>query len=194
MIREQSLSLTEMELFETRAETDRHPEAGRDEISIQQFAQLARDNQRRLFQIAHSVVRNAEQAEDVAQDALLTAFRQLERLRDPARFRAWVGRIAFRLALNARRAQKRRELRDASWAGERADEKPRPSHAERLLILRDVEHAVDRLPDRLRVVLLLCTVEDMSSAEAASILRIPEGTVRSRLHQARKRLLLEVGP
>ena len=66
----------------------------RQEISLQEFSALARENQRRLFQIAQSVLRNAEQAEEIAQDALLAAYKKLDRLKEPDRFRAWVGRIA----------------------------------------------------------------------------------------------------
>src|SRR5258708_29024051 len=68
------------------------------------------------YRVARGVLRNTADAEDVAQEALLRAFRQFERLRDRNRFRAWLVRIAFRLALDRLRSAKRRELRDTLWS------------------------------------------------------------------------------
>src|SRR5271157_4688071 len=68
------------------------------------------------FRIAQGVLRNAADAEDVAQEALLKAFRSFHRLRDPQKFRAWLVRIAFRLALDRWRSAKRREKRETEWA------------------------------------------------------------------------------
>ncbi|MFB3127726.1 MAG: RNA polymerase sigma factor, partial [Candidatus Acidiferrales bacterium] len=79
------------------------------------FAARVAETQRRVFQIAYSVLANAADAEDVAQDAFLRAYRKYERLRDPGKFRAWVSRIAFRLALNRRRGRHRQLARDTAW-------------------------------------------------------------------------------
>jgi len=63
------------------------------------------------YRVARGVLRNTADAEDVAQEALLRAYRRFDRLRDRNRFRAWLVRIAFRLALDRLRSGKRRELR-----------------------------------------------------------------------------------
>jgi RNA polymerase sigma-70 factor, ECF subfamily len=154
------------------------------------FAALVEQAQRRVFQIAYSVLGNAADAEEVAQDAFLRAYRRLGDLRDPEKFRAWVSRIAFRLALNRRRAQGRRLARDTAWhaACPVPELDGARSEAGRLFLER-VRREVARLPEKLRAVLLLSAADGMEAGEVAAILGIPAGTVRSRLHLARKRLL-----
>src|SRR3984893_18501307 len=68
------------------------------------------------YRVARGVLRNSADAEDVAQEALLRAYRRFERLRDRARFRAWLVRIAFRLAIDRVRSSKRREVRETLWS------------------------------------------------------------------------------
>ena len=154
------------------------------------FAARVAENQRRVFQIAYSVLRNAADAEEVAQEAFLQAFRKAGSLRAAGKFRAWVSRIVFRLALNRRRGLGRRMARDDAWYaagipnvadGERS--------AEDRVLLQRLREEIDKLPGRLRAVLLLSIVEDMEAADVAAALGIPAGTVRSRLHAAKKLLL-----
>ena len=85
-------------------------------------AALRREFEQRLeecgtlaFRIARGVLRNAADAEDVAQEAILRSYRRFERLRDPSRFRAWLVRISFRLALDHGRSARRREQRETAW-------------------------------------------------------------------------------
>src|SRR5258707_3718231 len=68
------------------------------------------------YRVARGVLRNTADAEDVAQEALLRAYRRFDRLRDRSRFRAWLVRIAFRLALDRLRSGKRPELRGPLWS------------------------------------------------------------------------------
>src|SRR5207245_11731112 len=91
-----------------RAET-RGPEAG--------FGERIAENQRRVFQIAYSILGNSADAEDVAQEAFLRAYQKFRSLREPESLRAWVNRIAFRLALNRQRGQRRRLTRETAWHG-----------------------------------------------------------------------------
>lgn len=164
------------------------------------FAARVAETQRRVFQIALSVLRNPADAEDVAQEAYLQAFRRFSSLRDPASFRAWVGRIAFRLALNRLRGHRRRLARDTAWFtgfghGSRFEAQADGARdAYNRLYVERLAAEIERLPEKLRAVLLLSTVEDMDAAEVAAVLEIPPGTVRSRLHLARKRLLEVVNP
>lgn len=156
------------------------------------FAALLAENQRRVFQIALSVLADPAESEDVAQEAFLRAHRRLPSLRDPARFRAWVSRIAFRLALNRRRARGRRLARETAWqAGQSSTQSAVAADA---VFLRRLRAEIDLLPEKLRAVLLLAAVEGMEAREVAGVLRIPVGTVRSRLHAARKRLLEVLKP
>ncbi|MBI4161063.1 MAG: RNA polymerase sigma factor [Acidobacteria bacterium] len=158
-----------------------------------EFGRLVEETRRIVFQVAWSVLRNAADAEEVAQETYLRAFRRLGRLRDPGRFRAWVARIALRLALNRRRALGRRRAREVGWHAETfpAGGAVAPEAPGRL-DLGDLGTRIDRLPGRYRTVLLMSAVEGMTAKEVAAVLGIRAGTVRSRLHEARRRLLEEM--
>lgn len=154
------------------------------------FPARVAETQRRVFQIAYSVLADPADAEEIAQEAFLRAYRRFTSLRHPDKFRAWVSRIAFRLALNRRRARRRRLARESAWQAAR----PGPvadgaQNAADRLFLERVRSEIDRLPEKLRTVLFLSAVEGMEAPEVAAVLEIPVGTVRSRLHLARKRLL-----
>jgi RNA polymerase sigma-70 factor (ECF subfamily) len=140
------------------------------------------------YRVAQSVLRNAGEAEDVAQEAILRAYRRFDRLRDPAQFRGWLARISFRLALDRLRSARRRELRETAWS----EVRPPAGSVEQLAASSQfrerLERAVDELPGRLRVVVLLAAMEGHSLDEVAALLAIPPGTVKSRLFKARKRL------
>src|SRR5260370_1464165 len=82
------------------------------------------------YRVARGVLRNTADAEDVAQEALLRAYRRFDRLRDRNRFRAWLVPIAFPLALARLRAGKRRQLRATLWS--QPHHQPRPAPADTL--------------------------------------------------------------
>ena len=142
------------------------------------------------FRVAQGVLRNAADAEDVAQEALLRAYRNFARLREPARFRGWLVRIVFRLALDRWRAAKRREKRETEWG--QPEQRPAAPTAEELAASSEfqkrLERAMGELPEKLRLVLLLSAIEGYTLEEVAGMLGIPIGTVKSRLFFARKQL------
>lgn len=157
-------------------------------------AALRREFEQRLeecgtlaFRVARGVLRNAADAEDVAQEALLRAYRRFARLRDPSRFRGWLVRITFRLALDQARSARRREHRETLWAMST----PRPT-AEDIAASnefgRRLEQAMESLPNKSRLVLLLASMDGHSLEKVAEVLQLPLGTVKSRLHSARKQL------
>ncbi len=139
------------------------------------------------YRVARGVLRNSADAEDVAQEALLRAYRRFERLRDRTRFGAWLVRITFRLALDRARSSKRREVRETLWS----QAAPRPS-TEDLAASSEfqghLERAMDELADKHRIVLLLAAMQGHSLEEVAEMLGLPIGTVKSRLFFARKHL------
>jgi RNA polymerase sigma-70 factor, ECF subfamily len=139
------------------------------------------------YRVARGVLRNNAEAEDVAQEALLRAYRRFERLRDRTRFRAWLVRITFRLAIDRARSSKRREVRETLWS----QSAPRPS-TEDLAATNEFQEQLDRaieeLPERQRLVLLLAAMQGYSLEEVAEMLGLPMGTVKSRLFFARKQL------
>jgi len=139
------------------------------------------------YRVARGVLRNNADAEDVAQEALLRAYRQFERLRDRGRFRGWLVRIAFRLAIDRARSSKRREVRETLWS----QSAPRPSTEDLAATSEFQEHmdrAMDELPEKRRLVVLLAAIEGHSLDEVAEMLGLPVGTVKSRLFLARKQL------
>jgi RNA polymerase sigma-70 factor (ECF subfamily) len=157
------------------------PEAG--------FGERIAENQRRVFQIAYGVLGNAADAEDVAQEAFLRAYQKFDSLREAEKFRAWVNRIVFRLALNRQRSYRRRLARDTAWQITETQVADGAKDAEQCVMLERLRREIERLPQKLRSVLQLSLVEEMEAADVGAVLGIPAGTVRSRLHTARKILL-----
>jgi RNA polymerase sigma-70 factor (ECF subfamily) len=154
------------------------------------FAARMQQAKQVVFRVAYSVLHEAADAEEIAQDAFIRAYGQMANLREPEKFRAWVCRIAFRLALNRRRAQGRRLARDTAWH----ETQPQQVHdgeragADREYLAR-LRTEIERLPEKLRAVVLLASVAGMEAGEVAAVLEIPSGTVRRRLHTARKKLI-----
>jgi RNA polymerase sigma-70 factor, ECF subfamily len=142
------------------------------------------------YRVARGVLRNSADAEDVAQEALLRAYRSFDRLRDHNRFRAWLVRISFRLAIDRLRSAKRREQRDVLWS--QPAHQPPAANAEDLAGSSEFQAHLDRaledLPEKLRLVLLLAAMEGHTIDEIAAMLGIPVGTVKSRIFVARKQL------
>lgn len=156
------------------------------------FGERIAENQRRVFQIAYSVLGNSADAEDVAQEAFLCAYQKLDSLREAEKFRGWMNRIVFRLALNRKRGYRRRLARDTVWQSRgTVTMVDGAKEAEQQVMLERLRREVERLPKKLRSVLQLSVVEEMDASDVGAVLGIPAGTVRSRLHTARK-LLLEV--
>ena len=142
------------------------------------------------FRVARGVLRNDADAEDVAQDALLRAYRNFKDLRDPARFRFWIVKIAFRLALDRWRSKKRRELRETAWtmpaiSGVSATAEQLATFSE---FQARLDRALDELPEKFRLVLILSAIQGHTLEEISHLLGIPMGTVKSRLFFARKKL------
>ena len=151
-----------------------------------EWESLLAENARLAFRVARGVLRNDADAEDIAQEALLRAYRRFERLRERTRFRAWLVRISFRLALDRLRSTKRRQLREAQWVFENS--RNSRHSGENSEFQRQFDRALDELPEKQRLVLLLAAMEGHSLEEVSVLLAVPVGTVKSRLFFARKTL------
>jgi RNA polymerase sigma-70 factor (ECF subfamily) len=138
------------------------------------------------FRVAYSVLRHREDAEDVAQEAFAKAYRSFHQLRDRERFRAWLVRMTWRLAIDRRRGDHRREARELAHAA--AAPPIDAGSVDESFRARELWRAIDALPDKLRIAIVLASIEGHDLADVASLLRLPVGTVKSRLFLARQRL------
>jgi RNA polymerase sigma-70 factor (ECF subfamily) len=141
------------------------------------------------FRVAFGVLRQRQDAEDVAQEALVRAHRGFRQLRDRERFRAWLVRITWRLAMNRRRADQRRLARESSLM----DPVPPSTRAQHEVIaarerVQQLWQAIDALPEKLRIVIVLAGIEGHDVQSVAGLLGLPQGTVKSRLFFGRQRL------
>lgn len=152
----------------------------------EEFAVRVRESSTLAFRVAYGVLRNREDAEDVAQDALIRAHRGFAQLRDRDRFRAWLVRTAWRLAIDRIRSDRRRLAR------EQAVEAPSEVSVEDTAAARERSRAlwaaIDRLPEKLRITIVLSAIEGHDVNDVARLLEIPAGTVKSRLFLARRQL------
>jgi RNA polymerase sigma-70 factor (ECF subfamily) len=156
-----------------------------------EFEQLLADCPRLAYRVSMAVLRNSAEAEDVAQDAILRAYRNLHRLRDRSCFRACLVRTAWRLSIDRIRAAGRRERRELTAASEQHEPDAEDIAASRER-QRHIAAALDKLPEKLRIVMVLAAIEGYNMKELAELLDVPEGTVKSRLFQARKRMAEEL--
>jgi len=140
----------------------------------EEFASRVRAIQQQLYRITFGLLREPADRMDAVQEAILKAWCNLPRLRDPALFETWLIRILINECRNRQRYQRRFVPTDAV---------PEPSAvSDDLTELRD---AILALPENLRVPVMLHYMEGYKTDEIAQMLRIPTGTVRSRLRRAR---------
>lgn len=124
-------------------------------------------------------------ADDLAQEAFVTAWRKLSRFEGRSSFRSWVSGIGFRIARDAKRAHGRAQTRDSDWLSEQDNIEEGAPLEDRIAVTR----AMAELPDEQRAVVALCLGEGFSHSEAAEILKLPLGTVKSHVTRGRERLL-----
>ena len=145
------------------------------------------------FRVAYSILRNHHDAEDAVQECFLRVLKQKDRLHEVRNAKTWIARIAWTTALDRRSSRGRisdnedatepellMQLRDKSPT---ADEQLLLQQKQRLMA-----QMIATLPEDLRQPLELSTVQELNSTEIAEILKIPEGSVRTRLMRARQRL------
>lgn len=154
------------------------------------FEVLVKKFQDRAYRTAFHMTGNHGDADDVAQDSFLRAYRALPSFDERAEFGTWLHRIVINSALNVLRARRRRGRIEPA---EVAEELPTPETdpAERTEAREEAEDvlaALDGLSPTLRETLIMATLEDMPYKDIAQTLGIPEGTVAWRVNQARKTL------
>jgi RNA polymerase sigma-70 factor (ECF subfamily) len=169
----------------TRAESFVPPLWAVDDELEREFEQRLSECSTLAFRVAFSVLRHREDAEDVAQDALVRAHRSFRQLRQRDAFRAWLVRTTWRLALDHRRGHQRRTLRELEHGSTASATTDDGDAAEQRAALWE---AIDALPEKLRLTIVLASIEGHDVREVARLLGLPEGTVKSRLFLARQQL------
>jgi len=128
-------------------------------------------------------------ADDVAQEAFVTAWSSLGRLRDDEGFRPWLYGIAWRKALGLHRSAVRSARRDQDWVEEREGQGGGLDPADRMAL----EAAMAQLPADQRAAVALCLAQGWSHGEAAKALGMPLGTIKSHVARGRDKLLSVLG-
>ncbi|HEX6778612.1 MAG TPA: sigma-70 family RNA polymerase sigma factor [Ktedonobacterales bacterium] len=151
---------------------------------LEAFNRLVIQYQDAIFGAAYALLGNAQDAQDVAQETFLRAWRDLASLREPEKFPAWLYRIAQNLAKNHLTRQRRpvASLEQMEWAAE--SEIPAPPDAATAL----VQEAIGTLSDVNRQAAVLFYMNGYHVEEVAALLGVPAGTVKRRLHDARNHL------
>ena len=152
-----------------------------------------------VFRIAYSILRNHHDAEDAAQECFLRVWKHKDRLHEVNNPKTWLARIAWTTALDKRRSSRAMgslnmvSLSDDQSGAELMQAIPdsAPVADEQLVgaeMQRMLERLIAGLPEELRHPLELSTVQELNSVEIAEVMKIPEGSVRTRLFRARKQL------
>jgi len=145
------------------------------------FTLLVRRHRDRLWAVALRTMRDREEAADALQDALLSAFRNASGYRGDAAVTTWLHRVVVNACLDRMR---RRAVRPSVPLG--STDVPAPGDDQRALEDRlDVAAALARLPEAQRTAIVLVDLQDMPVAEAAAVLGVAEGTVKSRCSRGR---------
>jgi RNA polymerase sigma-70 factor (ECF subfamily) len=159
------------------------------------FGELVRRYQDRLYNTVYRLVGNAEDAQDVVQEAFLSAYQSLGSFKGDAQFFTWLYRIAVNTAISLRRKQRSavavRTGKSLAGGPEPLDTSDfsRPEHSlERAEQGRRIQEALSRLSPEHRTVLVLKDMDGHRYEEMAEMLHVPIGTIRSRLHRARLEL------
>jgi len=166
------------------------------------FEPLVEKYRQRAYRLAYNVLRDPEEAWDVAQDAFIRAFQALPSFRGDSAFYTWL----FRIVMNVARDRARQHAaRGRAFGTERVDEKDwdrilvdqgtaPDANATQVEEREKIRRALATLSEPHRAIIMLSDLEGLSYREIAEVLNIPMGTVMSRLHNARRRLRDALGP
>lgn len=164
----------------------------------QAFEALVRRYRKRIFALALHITGSASEADDIAQEVFLKAFRALAEFEGRSAFFTWVYRMTVNRSLNARRDRARRGEEPDDPRLELAvavDARSNPSRATELRqTYARLLRALDSLPVDMRTTVILVSLQGMSHGEVAVVQDVSEGTIAWRMHEARRRLHESMAP
>ena len=151
------------------------------------YAVLVQQNQKMIRAVAFRMTGSPDDAEELAQDAFVCAYRQLGSFSGGSKFSTWLCRIAINLSLDWRRREKRRDDIHSKWVAETISQNNLGGGFPDELSRR-VQNALDKLPAKQRAAIVLTIYENQSHAEAAKTLGCTEATISWRVFAARQKL------
>ena len=163
------------------------------------FEALVKRYRKRIYALALHMTRSASEADDIAQEVFLKAYRALPQFEGRSQFFTWVYRMTVNRSLNARRDRMRRgedTLDDPRLElAVAVDARNNPSGAAELRqTYARLLQALDQLPSEMRTTVILVSLQGMSHGEAGVIQNVTEGTIAWRMHEARRRLHEAMSP
>jgi RNA polymerase sigma-70 factor (ECF subfamily) len=164
------------------------------------FAELYRRYGRRIYHTIYRLLRNRDDADDVLQNTFLNAWRSITSFKGDSEFFTWLYRIAANLAISHQRRQgnkKEKPIPEDEGSGNSYDPPAPAAHPgeamEHQEDIAELYRAMQKLSEDHRIIICMKDIQEMSYEEIAQALRIPIGTVRSRLHRARLELAQLLG-
>ena len=157
------------------------------------FGELVQRHQDRIYSFVLRSCGNGDDAADITQRVFINAFRKIDTFKGDSAFSTWIYRIAFNQFVSFTRGRNRREvsLTPRNEEGPRidpAEDRPPSADMESEETRQKVQEAIDLLEEEDRRIILLKDLQGHSYEDIATILEVPKGTVRSRLHRARLEL------
>ncbi|MCJ7581906.1 MAG: sigma-70 family RNA polymerase sigma factor [Candidatus Aminicenantes bacterium] len=169
--------------------------------NVDVFTELARRYQGRIYNLILGMTKNPCDADDLAQETFMMAFKSIRRFKQDSSFYTWLYRIAVNQTLNyfkkSKREKRKAEAVISDISREKSSQKTvsNPEKSSLKEELRDrIDAAIHSLPDPFKAAFFLVEYEEMSHKKAASVLKCSENTVSWRMHKARKMLQSKLGP
>lgn len=156
------------------------------------FLQLVEPLRGRVWGVCLNIAGNHHDAEDAFQDSMIAAWQNLDRFRGEAKFGTWIYRVAANTAVSVVRRRKPNtdsvDFSDPAQSAATAEQFRSPDFADRIATRDAVRAAIAGLPDDFRTALVLREFGDLTISDIASHEGVPEATVKTRLHRARRQL------
>ncbi|MCA1057030.1 RNA polymerase sigma factor SigW [Rossellomorea aquimaris] len=161
------------------------------------FAELVELYKDKVFQICYRMLGNRHEAEDIAQEAFIRAYVNIETFNQKRKFSTWLFRIATNLCIDRIRKKKPDYFLDAEVAGTdgltmysqvAADVQMPEDEVENMELQETIQNEISKLPEKYRSVIVLKYIEELPLQEISEILDMPLGTVKTRVHRGREAL------